>query len=404
MKFNYKAIRADGTAETATAEALDRFALAREMHARGLTLVKAEAIDQAAERPLPWYRHWLTGWRPKDLIIFAGSLSSMIGAGLSLSRALEVLGRQVKNRYFKKIIASLVEKVNRGEALSQALAAWPTVFPPVFVAMVAAGEESGNLAKSLEIVRDQLAKNYDLRRRIKGAMIYPAIVLSLVFVIGALMMIFLVPNLSSLFKELEVELPLSTKLVIMAGDFLAAHYALVALGALALVAGVVKLARTTRGRRALAHLWLHLPVISTIAKELNAAVTMRTLSSLIAAGVNLVEALGITGKVLQNPHYREVLAEAGERVQKGSPLSAVFRDHEKIYPILVGELTEVGEETGNLSGMLLKGAVFFEEEVDQATKNLSTFIEPALMVLIGIVVGFFAISMLGPMYSLTDAL
>ena len=149
---------------------------------------------------------------------------------------------------------------------------------------------------------------------------------------------------------------------------------------------------------------MHLPAIRTIIKNYNAAVTMRTISSLISSGVSMIESLKITQEVLQNLYYREVLGTALESIQKGGTLSQTFKQHEDIFPVLVGEMTEVGEETGNLSGMLLKGAVFFEEDVDQATKNLSTIIEPALMILIGIFVGFFAVSMLGPMYSLSDAI
>jgi type IV pilus assembly protein PilC len=147
---------------------------------------------------------------------------------------------------------------------------------------------------------------------------------------------------------------------------------------------------------------LRFPVVKTIVKNLNSAITMRTISSLVSSGVSVLEAITITERVIQNSYFKEVLAGAGAMIEKGGNLSTVFKNREDLFPVLVGEMAEVGEETGNLSGMLLKGATIFEEEVDQATKNLSTIIEPVLMIFIGLFVGLFAVSMLGPMYSLSN--
>ena len=334
--------------------------------------------------------------------MFAGSLAAMLGAGLSLARVLAVLERQMTNKRFKQIIGELSAKINRGDPLSRAMADFSDVFPPVFIAMVASGEESGKLASSLEVVRLQLSKSYDLHRRVKGAMIYPAIVVGVTIIIGVLMMIYLVPQLTTLFRDLKVELPLSTRIVIATSDFLSNHTISFLVSLLIVVTGIIKLVRTKRGKYFSTTIWLHTPGIGTIMRNMNAAVTMRTISSLLSSGVSMLESLSITSKVLQNPFYQKVIVEAGGVVEKGGPLSGVFKAHDKVYPVFVGEMTEVGEETGDLPGMLLKGALFFEDEVDQATKNLSTIIEPALMILIGIFVGFFAVSMLGPMYSLSN--
>lgn len=407
MKFTYKAIDKEGKDLTGTREAADRFALAREMRAEGVTLTSAQpALEKpaAAASSVGRVMGLFNRVKIKDLIVFASSLQAMLGAGLPLARTLEVIERQTPNLRFKEIVASLNEKIRRGESLSKAMAAYPEVFPLVFVAMVEAGEESGKLPESVEIVRGQLAKSYDLRRKVKGAMIYPAIIVTVIIIIGIVMMIFLVPTLTALFRELKVELPLSTRLVIGTSDFMVAHTFILTAVLFLLSIGLLKLWRTARGQRAYAKLSLHLPAIKVIVKNLNAAITMRTMSSLISSGVSMLEAITITGKVLQNPYYKEILEAAGPRVEKGGALSEVFKERENLYPVLVGEMTEVGEETGNLSDMLIKGAVFFEEEVDQSTKNLSTIIEPVLMVLIGAAVALFAISIIGPIYSLTEAL
>ncbi|MBI2097387.1 MAG: type II secretion system F family protein [Candidatus Vogelbacteria bacterium] len=404
MKFKYKARDKEGKELAGEREAKDRFALARELRAEGLTVVSAKPESSSVNRAR--LQRWLNfgGVKIKDKIVFASNLSAMIGAGLSLARALAVMERQSGSKRFRQVISQIAAKIGAGAGLSAALAAFPAVFPPVFVAMVAAGEESGKLPQSLEVVAEQLMKNYDLRRKVRGAMIYPAIIVIVIILIGILMMIFLVPNLTAVFEELNAELPLSTRLVIATSNFLSGHTLLFFLSLLAFVSAVVAYFRTGRGRRTSAWLVLHLPLIAPLAKEVNSAATMRTLSSLISSGVGMVEALAITRRVVQNHYYQMVIEAAGAKVEKGQTLSSVFKDHERLYPVLVGEMTEVGEETGKLADMLLRGAVFYEEEVNQATKNLSTVIEPVLMIMIGLAVGFFAVSMIGPIYSLSENL
>jgi len=404
MKFHYQARDKEGKEQAGEREAKDRFALAREMRAEGLMLVSAKPERVSPNRAR--LKRWLAFGRVKikDKIVFASNLSAMVAAGLSLSRALAVMERQAGSKLFRQVISELAAKIRAGAGLSQALAAFPDVFPPVFVAMVASGEESGKLPQSLEIVAEQMMKSYDLRRKVRGAMIYPIIIVIVIILIGILMMIFLVPNLTAIFSELHAELPLSTRLVIAMSNFLSEHTLIFFLSLLVLAGAVVGYFRSGRGRRTSAWLVLHLPLIAPLAREVNSAATMRTLSSLISSGVGMVEALAITRRVVQNHYYQLVIEAAGAKVEKGQTLSSVFKDNEHLYPVLVGEMTEVGEETGKLADMLLRGAAFYEEEVNQATKNLSTVIEPVLMIIIGLAVGFFAVSMIGPIYSLSENL
>ena len=403
MKFTYQARGKEGEELNGEREATDRFALAREMRAEGLTLLLAQPIVASATK-VAFGRLFAGSVKMRDKIIFASNLSAMVSAGLSLSRSFVVMERQTKNKRFKTVIAGLAHRLSGGDSLASALAAYPDVFPPVFTAMVAAGEESGKLPQSLQVVADQLTKSYDLRRKVRGAMIYPAIIVVVIIAIGILMMIFLVPNLTAIFREMGAELPLSTRIVIGTSDLLSKH-TLLSIGSLLLLAfGAVAFFRSSRGHLVADWLSIKLPLIHPIVHEVNGAVTMRTLASLISSGVGMVEALRITGRVIQNHYYQAILAEGAEAVEKGKPLSTVFKAHEDLYPVLVGEMIEVGEETGKLSELLLKGALFYEDEVSQATKNLSTIIEPLLMVLIGIAVGFFAVSMIGPIYSLSDKL
>ncbi len=270
--------------------------------------------------------------------------------------------------------------------------------------MVRAGEESGGLGNTLRVIGEQMERSYALQKKIKSALIYPAIVVSAMVVIGVLMLLYIVPTLQATFAELNAELPASTQFIIALSEFLV-HNTFISL----LIAGAVLLSaffslHTPRGRRAMDFVTIHLPLISSIAKEANAARTARTLSSLLSAGVEALMALEITEDVLQNSYYKKILRDARGNVQKGLPLSQAFSGAGDLYPVLVGEMIAVGEETGKLAEMLAETADFYEGEVERQTKDLSTVIEPFLMIFIGVGVGFFALSMITPIYSLSESI
>lgn len=403
MKIFYRAKTASGEEKNGEREASDRFALARELRAEGLTVIYAEPASVKTKKSF-WQKDLLGRVKMKDKIVFAGNLSAMINAGLPLSRALEVMERQTSNKKFKVVIHDLRDRIDRGETLSHALSSHARIFPEVFVAMVATAEESGKLPEALKNVSEQLSKSYDLRRKIKGAMVYPSVILTVMIIIGVLMMIFLVPTLTATFREMNVELPLSTKILIGASDFMASHAVLVFLLLFVFGFGIFYFVRSKFGKTWLDTASLKLPMVGDLVKQVNSATVMRAISSLISSGVSMIRTIEITERLVQNHHYKEVMKEAIEKVQKGVALSAVFEAHQNLFPVFVEEMSAVGEETGKLPEMLLKGAIFYEEEVNQVTKNLSTIIEPVLMVLIGIAVGFFALSVIGPMYSLSSAL
>jgi len=403
MKFAYQAQRQNGERTAGKEEAIDRFALARVMRARGLVLISATEVVEGKKRAW-WQFSWRTIRVPKrDIFLFTSNLGVLIKAGLSLGRALDVLKRQTKRRALETVIEDLNSRISAGASLASALEEYGEIFPPVVPAMVRAGEGSGTLPDSLALVSSQLKKSYDLRRKVFGALIYPAVVMAAIIVIGILMMIFLIPTLVATFEDLAVELPLTTQIIVAGSNFLVGYWPWLLLSVLLLGVGVAALYRLESVKIGWQKLLLKLPVFKKFIEELNAAILMRTVSSLLAAGVGLTESLEITSQVIQNHIFRGILKSAAESIQQGLPLSAAFKSYGAVMPLLVGEMAEVGEETGNLSGMLLKGAEFYEEDVDQLTKNLSTIIEPVLMIIVGLAVGIFAVSMIGPLYSISDA-
>lgn len=339
-----------------------------------------------------------------EKIIFTKNIAGMLRAGLPLARALVVLKKQTTNNYFKTVLESLIASIDNGETFSAALSKYPNIFSSLFIAMVKAGEESGGLPEALMEVGGNLEKSYNLNRKIKSALMYPMIIIVAIFIIGILMFMYVVPVLTKTFKELEVDLPTSTRIVVWFSDMISNHVGFLFLGMAVIAIGGYFAFKRPSVRKFSDYMSTRIPVVGVLVQEVNAARTARTLSSLLVAGVSISRAIGITKDVLQNSYYKTVLAEIEERVEKGETMSSVLQRHTNLYPVMVGEMVAVGEETGKLANMLLDIAVFYESEVDAKTKDLSTIIEPVLMIFIGGAVGFFAISMLSPMYSLMDSI
>lgn len=403
-KFVYTAEKSDGEVYKGVAEAADRFELYGVVRREGGKII---SVEQDAGSNMWSWRYWnskVTTIKEYDKILMARNLGAMLGAGLSLARALAVLERQTKNPRLGAAVSQVASDVRRGETLHSSLAKFPRIFSRLFVAMVRAGEESGNLPDALKVTSDQMERMYDLKKKIHGAMVYPCIILVAIFGIGIVMMIVVVPTLAQTFAEMNVDLPNSTQFIIGLSNFLVRYTAL-SLGLIFGAAALIYTAmRTTIGRRVGDFVLLHIPIIGGMVREVNAARTSRTLSSLVASGVDVMTSLEIVHEVVQNSYFRTVLEAARVGVGQGEPLSAAFARREDLYPAFVGEMMAVGEETGQTAEMLKRLAVFYEEEVERKTKDMSTIVEPFLMVIIGAAVGFFAVAMITPIYSLSDAI
>lgn len=400
MKFSYKARGQDGSAQSGEIEATDRSDAIAKLRGSGVHLVSLDEKKKGGALNISFG----SSVKLSDKILFTKNMAGMLRAGLSLSRALQVIIKQTKNAYFKKVISTLSDTIDKGETFSNGLEKFPKVFSPLFIAMVRAGEESGSLPKTLLEIGATLEKSYALNKKVKSAMMYPSIILIAIFIIAILMFVYVVPTLTKTFKELGGELPGSTKFVIGLSDLISNHIILIIIGVI--VVGILGYMGSKIKSVIRAFDWtiVRLPVIGGIVREVNTARTTRTLSSLLGSGVPISRAISITKEVLQNVYYKEVMVDVEAAVQKGSPISTVFKEQGTLYPVMMSEMIEVGEETGSLGTMLLEVATFYEGEVDAKTKDLSTIIEPVLMIFIGGAVGFFAISMLQPMYSIMDSI
>lgn len=403
-KFRVTVKKESGMEEKRVVDAPSRFAVYAQVEKEGGMVVALSEGGGGLGIPA-WMNPKLTsGVKAEERITFTKNLAAMLSAGLTLSRALSVVERQSSKKALKTIVQDLSERVKKGDAFHEALAEHPKVFSKLFIAMTKAGEESGTLAEALKIVAKQMDRAHTLKRKVQGAMIYPSIILFAIVVIGILMMIYVVPTLSTTFKELGAELPAATKAIIAISDFMAANAILVFALLIAATSALVWFLRTKVGGNLMLALSLRIPIIGNLVRETMSARAARTLSSLLSSGVEMLSAIEIAGEVMGDNRFGRVLEEAGVRVKKGEPLSASFIERSKLYPVFVGDMIAVGEETGQVAGMLSQVAEYYETDVEEGTKDLSTVIEPFLMLLIGAFVGVFAVSMISPIYSISSSI
>jgi len=402
MFFSYKAKTKDGVIVEDVMESSDRFSLARELKSRGCTIFSIKEKKENSLTVDKLFQRIFGKVKIQEQILFTKNLSGMLKAGLSLARAISVLQKQTKNSKLSAILTAFANEINAGGTLSSGLEKFPKTFSKLFVSMTRAGEESGNLALALSEVGLNLEKAHSLTKKVKGALIYPGVILSAMVLIGILMFAFVVPTLAKTFKDVGVELPASTRFIIALGNFFSNYLILSLVSVVGLVVGFSYLVRASFMAKYVDFVIIKIPMIGEMAKQINTARTARSLSSLLLSGVPIIRAIEITEDVVQNVYYKRILNEAKEAIEKGAPLSEVFKSNSNFYPIMMSEMIQVGEETGKLSDMLLQIALFYEEEIENKTKNLSTIIEPFLMVIIGSAVGFFAISMITPMYKVMD--
>ena len=404
-RYKYTAKSIKGEKKSGILEAESKHELARILRKQGYVLVSANfkakiSLKDKLAVSLPFFN----AVSLVEKLMFTRNLRVMVSAGISLPRALRVLANQAKSKKFRNVLLKVEKEIVKGNSFSDALSKYPAVFPELFYSMVKVGEESGTLEQVLEVLTQQMEREYELKSKIKGAMVYPAVIVTAMVGIGVLMLILVVPKLAQTFADLEIELPLTTQLVIGAGSFLAKFwYVLLIIILLSVILSKIAL-KTKTGKLIRDSLVLKIPVIASIIKKTNSAYTVRTLSSLISAGVPIVRSLEIVSGTLGNIYYKRAILEAANQVRKGAKLADVLKGYKDIYPILIIQMIEIGEETGETSTILKKLAEFFEEEVARATKNLSALIEPVLMLIVGAAVGFFAISMIQPMYSMLGAL
>src|SRR3989344_3603870 len=339
-----------------------------------------------------------------EKLLFALYFALMLRAGLDVKRSLSALSQQTRSKPMKAALEHVLQGVERGDTLADSMATYYLVFPPLFVSFVRVGESTGRLQESLEILAAQLQKEYELRRAVRGGMMYPIVILTALVAVSFAMMVFVIPKLVEVFEGFNVPLPLTTRILIGMSGFFEHYWYLVIVGGVALVAGVWGLLKVRSVKEIVLHTLLYTPVIGPIMQKINLARFTRNLSSLLSSGVSFIEALDILGTNTPHPSYAKIFTAAKEHVKQGKALSDFLQDFPRLFPPLVTNIIKVGEETGELDVVLKEVALFYEGEVDQTMKNLTSIMEPGLMVTIGLAVGALAISVISPIYNLVNVI
>jgi type IV pilus assembly protein PilC len=336
----------------------------------------------------------------KDIVVFTRQLSTMIDAGLALVQSLEILSLQTENKNLAKIIEIIKIDIESGSTFADALKKHPRVFNELYVNLVAAGEAGGMLDNILNRLATHIEKIENIRKKVKGAMVYPAVVTTVAIIVVVIMMVFVVPTMAKMFTALGGTLPLPTKIVMAASDFIAGIGGLVLLGAMiAFVMLIIQMRRNERGKYVTDKILLATPVFGNILRKASIAHFTRTLGSLLSSGVQIIDSLDITARTSGNKVIEKAVIKSVDSILKGKPLSEPLTES-KIFPPMVSQMISVGESSGSLELMLGKIADFYEEEVDAIVENLSSIIEPVLITFLGTVVGFIIIAMYLPIFKI----
>ncbi len=400
MKFKYTAINKEGLNIEETIEAASYHEAVNTLHQKGLIPTD---IQEAKINPVQVFLNKFSTVSLQDKILFVQNLSIMLKAGIPLTKGVRILANQAKNPKLRMILTDIYNDIESGKSMAEALEKYPSVFKNIFISMFKVGEMSGSLDKSLEQLGIQLQREHELASKTKGAMIYPAVVVFAIVIVGVLMSIFVLPSLIGIFKDSDIPLPFMTRVVIAFVDFMS-EQTLLALGIIMLVVGgVITVLKTEVGMAAFDKVLLRAPIFGDISKKINMARFSRTMSSMLKSGTPILECLSISADSMGNTQYRDAIKDIAKEVRVGKSLTASLMKYPKLFDYIVTQMVGVGEESGNVETILGEMAQHYEEEVDDTMRNMSSIIEPVMILVIGGVVGVLAVALISPIYSLTQA-
>lgn len=399
MRLRYKAATKEGKISLGLLDAKSIPEAANYLRSKQLLPIQITKVDNEILTSLPMFNTVKTS----DLVLFTRQLSSMLSSGLTLMRSLEILKEQIQNQKMSEVITTVINDVQEGKGFGESLSKHPTVFSQIYVSIIKAGETSGLLDKTLSRLADNLEKAAKLKSTVKGALMYPVIVIILMVVIMGVMMVFVIPQLTVLYDNLNIDLPLPTQIAVGISQFFVTFWPIV-LGVIAATFfGVKKWYKTVGGRLIIDDFILKVPVFGKLIKQTILAEFSRTFGLLIGTGTLVVESLNETADTTGNVHYRNAIISIGKQVEKGVSVGTAMSTSSLFPPLLV-QLVKIGEQTGKIDETLQKASEYFEREVDQTIKGLTTAMEPFIMIILGVGVAFIIISVITPIYSLITSI
>lgn len=398
LRFRYLASDQGGKRISGKVEAASLGSAQRVLSSSGLVVISLSVDSNGLSTILDYFSNRVG---LGDVSSFTRQFATMITAGITITEALSILKEQA-NPGMTKVVDQVLADVESGSGLAAALEKHPSVFSPVYIALIKSGETGGILDKVLLRLADNLEKQREFTGKLTTALIYPVVVVIGIFVVMAVMLIFVVPQMATIYKDFNAQLPTSTKVLLAMSDFVRGYWWLVLSGIVALVWGILVFVKTPYGQRKIDQLKLKIPVVSRLVRDMIITEFTRTLGLLVGAGVSILEALSVVAKVSGNQVFSLAIEDAGRQVEKGFPLAWALGRQEEIFPLMVARMIAVGEETGKMDEVLGKVSHILESETETRIRGLTAALEPIIMIILGLAVGFLVFSMIVPIYSLTN--
>lgn len=398
QKFSYSAVDSNGIPQSGLIQANSQNQAVQILRNRGLIVTD---VKEKRELDVGQYVAQFRGVPALEKIVFTRQLSTMIGSGLSITLALRILQGQAKNAMFKEALGDVLRDIDGGASLHDAMSKHEDIFERLYLSLIKVGEASGKLDEILDRLAEMMEKDKKFKSKVKGAMIYPIIIVLVMLGVLAVMFLFVIPRLADLYEELDADLPLITQLMIDASDLFVSFWWLAILLAVGAFFGFKQLVKNEDVRETIDELKLRVPVFGSLSREVQLTSFTRTLSMLVESGIPLLEALSISKETISNKIFRDGVDMAAAAVEKGKPLGETFQSN-PVFPAIMSEMVIAGEQTGKLDEVLVKVSQYFESEATNKTENLASAIEPIVMVVLGVMVGFLVVSLILPIYSLTS--
>ncbi len=396
--FSYKALDFRGKKVQGMVNGFNRSAAAEALSERGYEVQSITDKTDSLELKILMM---INPVKTKDLVIFSRQFSVMISANLALVQSLKIVAEQTENITLKSVISEVAYEVDSGASLSSALAKRSKIFSDFYVNVVKSGETSGKLDEVLTYLADEMEKDHDMISQIKGAMIYPAFVLFGLTVVGAIMMIVVVPKLTDILEQTGGDLPMTTQIVMAISGFLVNYWVLCLILLIAAIIGLRFYIATDQGKRYFDMIKLRLPVFGKLFRHIYMVRFTRSMDTLISGGVNITRGLEIVADVIGNEVYRDIIKKSVKEVKEGNPLSSVFENSREV-PRMIPQMINVGEKTGKLDLVLRKISDFYTREINNTLDNLVTLLEPTIMIVMGVAVGVMVAAIIMPMYNLAS--
>jgi type IV pilus assembly protein PilC len=400
MKLFYKAVSNQGESRSGFIEAKDPSEAAQYLRSKGFVPIRIKEQEKNKFGSIPFFGKRV---RHKDVINFTRQMSSMLSSGITLLRSLEILQEQTGSPVLKEVMLNVIRDIQEGSSLSNAISKHPNIFSPVYISLIEASESSGLLDKAFLRLADTLEKQQKLKNTVRSALTYPAIVVVLIIAVTIIMVVFVIPQISGVYESLNVDLPLPTLILLNVSSVLISFWYVIPIVLTLLIIGFNSWHRTTEGRLTIDSMLLKIPIFGDLIKKTILAEITRTLGVLLGSGSLVIETLNKVSNVTGNILYKNAIEDVAQSVEKGISIGDAMNQYDLFPPNLV-ELVKMGEQTGKLDESLIRSSDYYENEVDQVVKTLSTVLEPAILVILGAGVGFLVFSVISPIYQITSSI